>query len=830
MVLLSRGLRFIGRMVTLLALLVVLVGVPVAVVVLVGIPVPTWPQVHRAWSLHRLDAALVVRLGGVIFVVLWSWFAATALLECWRVLEHRRTGRPLRPTTHGPAGLLRNAIRFVVLSSATASLVGAVGAHSISANSVRPTTRHVVALDAVAPTRFGDDGAGGEAFTFVRRGVAQREALAASADVTGVGPVGPRSSLVEPASDSSPLVSYLAGMGTSLLLSAGVVGAVEVRRRRQWRASGPSSMVARRDPTQVHVEMVARSVHGDEALARLDVALRSVARDLARQRSRVVAVAQGVDGCIRIVVDGSASPSDSAWRVDAMTGEWMLPADLSLEYLAESGGDVTTPCPALVQLGVGDEGQRIFVDLEAVGMLRVRTPFVDDVLRSVAASLAYSPFMQGAHLVTVGNDLLPFEGSSTTIASVTSTPTLADAEELAGELLGSTAVASRGTSTFALRVLGSAGESWDPVIVVASGVAGAEAACTTVVGGRAVVIDAAGDGASDAWTLVWLGDRHMLEPLGWPILPSGIGHHDLVDVIELVDDADRVLPLRAQLPPPSGFPAPIGDPTPVLARARTPEATVSVPFSEPDWSLMVRVLGPVDVVTRDGVLAEFERSKSLELVVWLALHRERPTRSAARAALWDLDVRSSTFANVVSDARRGLARAAIPTQGDEWIARTLTDDLPLHAGVVTDAELLALRLQHARCLPHVEAVTILRPGVELVRAMVLSSTSYLWSDAEGHASALVVLAMASAIELAERYLALGDIDGVFWATGQGLRVLSGHEELIALRMRAHARKGDLSGVRNEWASYERALAADTWAAADPAPKLVALRRELLGGR
>jgi hypothetical protein len=58
-------------------------------------------------------------------------------------------------------------------------------------------------------------------------------------------------------------------------------------------------------------------------------------------------------------------------------------------------------------------------------------------------------------------------------------------------------------------------------------------------------------------------------------------------------------------------------------------------------------------------------------------------------------------------------------------------------------------------------------------------------------------------------------------------VLSGHEELIALRMRAHAHRGDLAGVRQEWESYERALAADPWAATEPALKLVNLRRELL---
>ena len=55
----------------------------------------------------------------------------------------------------------------------------------------------------------------------------------------------------------------------------------------------------------------------------------------------------------------------------------------------------------------------------------------------------------------------------------------------------------------------------------------------------------------------------------------------------------------------------------------------------------------------------------------------------------------------------------------------------------------------------------------------------------------------------------------------------GHEELIALRMRAHACAGDLAGVRHEWECYERTLHADPWGDGEPAPKLVLLRRELL---
>jgi hypothetical protein len=148
--------------------------------------------------------------------------------------------------------------------------------------------------------------------------------------------------------------------------------------------------------------------------------------------------------------------------------------------------------------------------------------------------------------------------------------------------------------------------------------------------------------------------------------------------------------------------------------------------------------------------------------------------------------------------------------------------------VVTDGDLLQARLDAARGLAPQAAIAVLRPGVELVTGLPFSSPCFAWVDGEGHTSSLVLLATSAAVELAQHHLALGDIEGVFWATGQGLRVLPGHEALIALRMRAHASRGDLAGVRLEYEQYERALAADTWSPGEPSPKLVALRRELVG--
>jgi hypothetical protein len=301
----------------------------------------------------------------------------------------------------------------------------------------------------------------------------------------------------------------------------------------------------------------------------------------------------------------------------------------------------------------------------------------------------------------------------------------------------------------------------------------------------------------------------VLEPLGRHVTPVGLSLAEVSAVDNLLDAAERPLPAE------------------LVDTAAQPLVVVGAEFSDRPHVMVVQLLGHVSVHAADGQPVGFDRSKSQELVVWLSQHRHRPTRSSARTALWDVAVRDATFSNVVSDARRAMAKIVPPPAGQEWLGRTLNDDLPLHDLVVSDVEVLAERVAAARGLEAASAIAVLRPGVALIEGMPFAGTSYLWPDAEGITSALVLMSTSAAAELAGHYLSVGDIEGVFWATGQGLKVLAGHEELIALRMRAHAFRGDLAGVRGEWDSYERAVHADSWAAAEPSPKLVHLRRELL---
>ncbi len=242
--------------------------------------------------------------------------------------------------------------------------------------------------------------------------------------------------------------------------------------------------------------------------------------------------------------------------------------------------------------------------------------------------------------------------------------------------------------------------------------------------------------------------------------------------------------------------------------------------------VIVELLGEPRVRLTDGTPVAFERAKSVELLAWLVTHRERSTRARARSALWDIRVQASTFSNVVSDARRSLGRA-VPID-DDWIPRTHTEDLSVIPGVVSDVELIAnaRRRVVAYGADPQGVIAELGPLLAGVRGMPFAGTAYLWPDAEGITSELVIEATSAAAELASAYLDIGDLDGVLRATAIGLRVLPGHEELIGLRLRARAGLGDTAGLRQEWASYERILA-DEWSGGEPAPELVELRTELL---
>lgn len=593
------------------------------------------------------------------------------------------------------------------------------------------------------------------------------------------------------------------------MLAAGVLGLVGLRRRLRLRSARPRSRVPEPSSDVADTERRLRSSDPGDRTARVDVALRAAASDLSEGGVQIGLVAVAPDGDVELRLTGDAVLS-APWSGSGAA--WTLSTTVPIEMLADPARRVGAPCVAFVQIGVTPDGADVLIDLEACGLFTVEaaSEYTDPIITAVAAGLAGSIYAEVAHLITVS---LP-EEVTLGHRNAHRAQSIDAALELAADLTGSTQ--SNDETTFALRCHQTGGEVWEPAVLLTPSVEGDEWA--RVAGSRPTALAPAGhglaivaatrpDGAIESDNrLVACAAGWVLEAFGCSteLTPIGLPPEDLAAVTDLLDDADR--PLEH-------------DPIEVAG-----------PFVPIDHAIVVGLMGPVTITDVSGRPGAFERSKTVELIAWLATHRENSTRLAARTALWELDVRDATFANVVSEARRALARLVAPCDDGEWLERTLNEQLPLHSAVVTDADLIRERVRAATLEPPAQAIETLRPAIELIRDAPFAGTAYLWPDAEGLTSNLVLLATGAAAELAAHGLSTDDIDLVFWSTAHGLKVLPGHEELIGLRMKAHARAGDLAGVRCEWEAYERVIVADAWSDGEPAPKLLALRRKLLDAR
>jgi hypothetical protein len=197
------------------------------------------------------------------------------------------------------------------------------------------------------------------------------------------------------------------------------------------------------------------------------------------------------------------------------------------------------------------------------------------------------------------------------------------------------------------------------------------------------------------------------------------------------------------------------------------------------WLIQVRVLGHPVAENRSGERAVFRKSRALELLTWMVLNRDRCRRSAARTAMWEMDVSDATFSTIVSDMRRALGEVALPPVDGSWCPPTFSDELVLGPHLVTDADLLAdaaSRLRRGETSARRVAVELAR-----VRDIPLAGTSYSWADLDGTTTRLVVLVVETVRQVASTAAAEGDVSTLLTAASAGLRVLPGCEEFLDLQ-------------------------------------------------
>lgn len=602
------------------------------------------------------------------------------------------------------------------------------------------------------------------------------------------------------------------GVGAATAVATAGVGVVVARRRQRLREALPAARLVLPPTAElVDLERTLRTASAEEQAARIDLAVRG-AVDLLTElgRANAVVVVARRDGDLEFLLDRpvvAAAPFENLGP-----DRWRLPAAVPTSDVPGGRRFAPFPCPALVPLGRTADGE-VLVDLEALGVLVIdgSPRHARAVLRSLVAGVGLSPLAAGQRLLTVG-----LEHGVAVRADTEAVDELDAAIEVAATVLGPLlGLLANGTTAAHVRAR-SSGEAWEPVVIAAAAervpteLAREVVSLGTPAGrGLAIVTDAPGLVGACRHRLRECAETWVLEPFGMEVRPVGLTAEQTGRLAALLDTAGAEIPVEPRN----------GDGRSDIAA-----------FVEPEWTFMVRTLGPPAVITADGRTVEFGRAKALELVAWIGRHRATATRTSARSGMWATEVTNGSFANVVSDARHSLEAAVAPTDGETWLARTLTEQLTLHAAVVTDVELLEARLRHARRQAPSAARATLAAGLARVAGPPFAGCPYLWADAEGFVSQDTLVVTDAAAELARLALEDGDLEAVMWATAVGLLALPGHEELVGLRMRAHAGRGDLAAVRKEWEGYERVVAADPFGDAEPSARLLQLRYELLGGQ
>jgi DNA-binding SARP family transcriptional activator len=534
-------------------------------------------------------------------------------------------------------------------------------------------------------------------------------------------------------------------------------------------------------------------------------------------------VLRRVDGGIDVFLRHPSTKPPPPWRVGPDDRIWTLPASATL-HLPQELADMPAPCPAVVQLGITNDGAELYVDLEALGVLVIDAhssgaatapapPDLRAIARAITATLATSPLAELPYVRTLGFDPFGFSHEDRIHPA-------SDLDDLISRLTSDRKLVDYGLeetgtdTTIALRVVRT-DESWNPAIAVVAGPGSSQSKLDSAdltrltdlaadgSRGVAVVIPATPD-ATATWRLIALPEtdtvgggqnpgteagqartRWRLDPLRIALTPVALAAEELRQLSDFLAEAEAPL-MEVQHPPQE--PAPTG-------------------LTEPDWRVMVRLLGRIDAVSRDGrILGRDDVGETaLQVLAWLATHRHG-TRAELDEAVWPNGVSDGHVRNLLTQVRVVLKTLG-GFEATEW--KPVRTDLNVPTSIVTDIEIVQERRAYAerhRDKPEV-AIPALQAAMDLVRGV---PTFYSWLDGQ-MGSTLTFLPTAVAILLAEFHLDRQEYDELFAVTERGLAIVPAHPRLVGVRMRAHAARGDPAAVEAEYNAYVRAEASNrTW--------------------
>ena len=213
-------------------------------------------------------------------------------------------------------------------------------------------------------------------------------------------------------SGDNSAVTAAAGVSVGLLLAAGLVTTINLRRRRQLRARRPGRRIPAPTPAAAQFEEAVKTQHQPLRVDQLDQVTRAIAAHCHHTGADLpdLSAVRVADHRIDFLFGQPAENPPPGIEVAADGSVWTLHAD-NLDALLNVDGidEATPPYPALVTLGRDSDTAHILIDLEAAAALTVAADSHEaaaTMLASIALELAVSPWSGDLNLTFVG-PLLP---------------------------------------------------------------------------------------------------------------------------------------------------------------------------------------------------------------------------------------------------------------------------------------------------------------------------------------------------------------------------------------------------------------------------------------
>jgi len=616
--------------------------------------------------------------------------------------------------------------------------------------------------------------------------------------------------------EHSPVPVGAIGYG---ILGAGVLALLERLRRVQRRHRPGGLRIALPHGDLAALEQRLRSDSDPEGADFIDLGLRAlVLYSLQSEMAPPLATLCRLSGqFLEVVLDpGSESRTPpEPFTVNTPTTNWLLVRDSAIVQTLRRDFSLTEmdpPFPALVTVG-HDASGLLLVDLEQAASVDVTGTNAKAILGAMAVEMATAKWADQVEIILVG-----FDGELESLDRVVHVPTIAEVASKAQRRVRErkALLASVGRDANWEIRWAEGGDSWDLCLIICS-----SSAVEADADGAAAIVQAAGKGGYGLavvmgsatgmarWHLSALGRQVALEMTGGQTTVFAVEPVDLqltADIGSLVEVASRLYGVLPTDPPydrieesgTEGDREVLGgeDAAPLSEQEESQPPIDLTPESTGDPEVEVRVLGSIEIV---GAARPFNRAWSIELIVYLAMHRKGASSEQWATALWpDRIMAPASLHSTASSARRSLG---VSISGEDHLPRA-HGRLSLGSSVDSDWNRFSDLSKTMEPESWHQALALIRGRpFEGLRAAD-------WVLLEGIAANIEAVVVDLAVRYAEHCLSVGDSNGAEWSARQGLLVSAYDERLYRMLLRAADLAGNPAGVESVMAELVRLVAED----------------------